>query len=86
MQYLNRHSSRSFLITTGFIMGLLCLWIGTIHAQTAAPPTLKPGKLIMSINATIPLVQFIDEKGNLQGMRRAPRHGYPHLSYLCGHL
>lgn len=69
MQYLNRRSSKGFLITTGFIMGLLYLWIGTIHAQTATPPTLKPGKLIMSINATIPPVQFIDEQGNLQGMR-----------------
>ena len=49
----------------------------TVAAPTAPacqpalqPPTiLRPGKLIMSINATIPPVQYIDEKGNLQGMR-----------------
>jgi len=35
----------------------------------ASPPLLRPGALIMSINATIPPVQYIDDEGNLQGMR-----------------
>jgi polar amino acid transport system substrate-binding protein len=34
-----------------------------------SPPLLRPGKLIMSTNATIPPYQFIDDQGNLQGMR-----------------
>lgn len=32
-------------------------------------PTLRPDALIMAINATIPPVQFINEQGELQGMR-----------------
>lgn len=31
-------------------------------------PVIEPGKLVMSINATIPPRQFIDESGELQGM------------------
>jgi len=31
-------------------------------------PTIAPGKLTMSINATIPPVQYIDTSGNLQGL------------------
>ncbi|TVR09025.1 MAG: ABC transporter substrate-binding protein [Salinarimonadaceae bacterium] len=31
-------------------------------------PTVEPGKLVMSINATIPPRQFIDSSGNLQGL------------------
>jgi polar amino acid transport system substrate-binding protein len=31
-------------------------------------PTIEPGKLTMSINATLPPRQFIDASGNLQGM------------------
>jgi polar amino acid transport system substrate-binding protein len=34
-----------------------------------SPPLLRPGILIMSTNATIPPYQFIDDQGNLQGMR-----------------
>jgi polar amino acid transport system substrate-binding protein len=65
-----------------FIACLLAL--GTIampalaHAQAAkypaapvvAPPAVvRPGKLVVATNATLPPVQYIDEKGNLQGMR-----------------
>ena len=35
-----------------------------------APPTIiKAGTLIMSINPTLPPLQFVDDKGQLQGMR-----------------
>jgi polar amino acid transport system substrate-binding protein len=65
-----------------FIACLLAL--GTIampalaHAQAAKYPTapvvtppavVRPGKLVVATNATLPPVQYIDEKGNLQGMR-----------------
>lgn len=38
-------------------------------AQVAPPTTLLPGKIIMAVNATIPPVQYIDNDGNLRGMR-----------------
>src|SRR4249920_826965 len=50
---------------------------GLAHAQAAkypaspavAPPAVvRPGKLVVA-TATLPPVQYIDEKGNLQGMR-----------------
>ena len=37
--------------------------------KVGSPPLLRPGKLIISTNATIPPVQFIDDRGNLRGMR-----------------
>ena len=49
-----------------------------VHAQAAKYPTspvvappavVRPGKLVVATNATLPPVQYIDEKGNLQGMR-----------------
>jgi polar amino acid transport system substrate-binding protein len=33
-------------------------------------PLVTPGKLTMSINATLPPIQYIDEKGNLIGLNR----------------
>jgi polar amino acid transport system substrate-binding protein len=33
------------------------------------PAVVRPGKLVVATNATLPPVQYIDEKGNLQGMR-----------------
>ncbi|SLN60904.1 transporter substrate-binding domain-containing protein [Roseisalinus antarcticus] len=44
---------------------------GSIAAAQDCPedlPTVEPGKLTMSINATIPPRQFIDTEGNLQGL------------------
>jgi polar amino acid transport system substrate-binding protein len=39
-------------------------------APAVTPPVvLRPGKLVVATNATLPPVQYIDEKGNLQGMR-----------------
>lgn len=42
-----------------------------LHAQPkVAPPTIvKAGTLIMSINPTLPPLQYVDEKGELKGMR-----------------
>jgi polar amino acid transport system substrate-binding protein len=34
-----------------------------------SPPLLRPGKIVIATNATIPPVQFIDDRGNLRGMR-----------------
>lgn len=44
---------------------------GALRAQAKlAPPTIiKPGTLVMSINPTLPPLQFVDDKGQLQGMR-----------------
>src|SRR6266852_9493920 len=39
-------------------------------APAVTPPAVvRPGKLVIATNATLPPVQYIDEKGNLQGMR-----------------
>lgn len=52
------------------VRGLVLSFVLSLSfALAQAPDTLRPGKLIMAINATIPPVQFIDEQGNLQGMR-----------------
>ena len=42
-----------------------------LHAQPkVAPPTIiKAGTLVMSINPTLPPLQFVDDKGELKGMR-----------------
>ncbi|UCH27468.1 MAG: ABC transporter substrate-binding protein [Trueperaceae bacterium] len=53
----------------GAIAGLLLFSLLAFAVAQDGPPTLRPGKLIMAINATIPPVQFIDEQGNLVGMR-----------------
>jgi len=39
-------------------------------APAVTPPAvLRPGRLVVATNATLPPVQYIDERGNLQGMR-----------------
>lgn len=49
----------------------LTLVPGALRAQPKiAPPTLiKAGTLIMSINPTLPPLQYVDDKGQLKGMR-----------------
>ena len=44
---------------------------GVAHAQAKlAPPNLiSAGKMVMSINPTLPPLQYVDDKGALQGMR-----------------
>ena len=39
------------------------------QAKLAPPALIKPGTLVMSINPTLPPLQFVDDKGQLQGMR-----------------
>lgn len=39
------------------------------QAKIAAPNIIKPGTLVMSINPTLPPLQFVDDRGQLQGMR-----------------
>jgi polar amino acid transport system substrate-binding protein len=34
-----------------------------------SPPLLREGRLVMSINATLPPIQYVDENGELKGMR-----------------
>jgi len=48
--------------------------VGTPVAAAAgpavgSPPLLQEGKLVMSINATLPPIQYVDENGELKGMR-----------------
>ncbi len=39
------------------------------QAKVAAPNIIKADTLVMSINPTLPPLQFVDDKGQLQGMR-----------------
>jgi len=39
------------------------------QAKIAPPNIIKAGTLVMSINPTLPPLQFVDERGQLQGMR-----------------
>lgn len=52
-------------------IGLFCT-AGAVHAQDCPEnlPVISEGKLTMSINATIPPTQYIDEKGELVGLHR----------------
>jgi len=58
-----------------FVAALVITQTTLVFAQAkgqplvGSPPLLRPGKLIISTNATIPPVQFIDDRGNLKGMR-----------------
>jgi polar amino acid transport system substrate-binding protein len=58
-----------------FVAALVMTQTTLVFAQAkgqplvGAPPLLRPGKLIIATNATIPPVQFIDDRGNLKGMR-----------------
>jgi polar amino acid transport system substrate-binding protein len=57
-------------LTLGAIALSLGLGGGMAAAQDCPEdlPTIEPGKLTMSINATIPPRQYIDDEGNLQGL------------------
>ena len=62
---------RRSLLKAGAVAPAVALLPGSLRAQPkVAPPTIiKPGTLIMSINPTLPPLQFVDEKGELKGMR-----------------
>ncbi|MCA0301451.1 MAG: ABC transporter substrate-binding protein [Proteobacteria bacterium] len=62
---------RRSLLKAGALAPLAALAPGAVLAQPkVAPPTIvKAGTLIMSINPTLPPLQYVDEKGELKGMR-----------------
>lgn len=62
---------RSVLLGAGAALGATVLGGGKVLAQAkiSAPNIIKPGTLVMSINPTLPPLQFVDDKGELQGMR-----------------
>jgi polar amino acid transport system substrate-binding protein len=62
---------RSFLVGAGALAGGLALGARPARAQAkiAPPNIIKAGTLVMSINPTLPPLQFVDDKGELQGMR-----------------
>ncbi|MAJ81858.1 MAG: amino acid ABC transporter [Legionellales bacterium] len=69
-----------------FTSGLAIAGMLTASAAFAADcpenlPTIEPGKLTMSINATIPPRQYIDDQGNLQGLH--PDLGNEIAKRLC---
>src|SRR5436190_15111325 len=43
--------------------------IARAQAKVAPPDVIKAGTLVMSINPTLPPLQYVDDKGQLQGMR-----------------
>ena len=62
---------RRTLLKAGAAVAGTAILPGAVQAQAKiAPPNLiKAGTLIMSINPTLPPLQFVDDKGQLQGMR-----------------
>ena len=62
----------SLFVSTGFAVAEEC---------PKNLPTIEPGKLTMSINATIPPRQYIDDQGNLQGLH--PDLGNEIAKRLC---
>ena len=62
---------RRGLLKTGAALSALAIAPTAARAQAkVAPPTIiKAGTLVMSINPTLPPLQFVDDKGQLQGMR-----------------
>ncbi len=67
----NTIDRRSVLLGAGAALGATALGGGKALAQAkvSAPNIIKPGTLVMSINPTLPPLQFVDDKGELQGMR-----------------
>ncbi|HTR84811.1 MAG TPA: ABC transporter substrate-binding protein [Reyranella sp.] len=66
---------RRGLLQAGAAVSTLALTATTIstgaraQAKIAPPNLIKAGTLIMSINPTLPPMQFVDDKGELKGMR-----------------
>ena len=62
---------RRGLLKAGAALSTLVIAPTAARAQAKiAPPTIiKAGTLVMSINPTLPPLQFVDDKGQLQGMR-----------------
>src|ERR1700722_9340625 len=64
-------TSRRGLLRAGAVASVLALAPGALRAQpkVAPPNIITAGTLVMSINPTLPPLQFVDDKGQLQGMR-----------------
>ena len=62
---------RRGLLKAGVAASLLAVVPSALRAQPkiAPPNIIKGGTLVMSINPTLPPLQFVDDKGQLQGMR-----------------
>jgi len=62
---------RRSLLKTGIVASTLAVAPSAVRAQAklAPPDIIKPGTLVMSINPTLPPLQYVDDKGQLQGMR-----------------
>ena len=62
---------RRGLLKAGLAASTLAVAPGTLRAQPkiAPPNIIKAGTLVMSINPTLPPLQFVDDKGELKGMR-----------------
>ena len=71
LENLPRIDRRSLVLGASASAGALALGAGPVLAQSkiAAPNIIKPGTLVMSINPTLPPLQFVNDKGELQGMR-----------------
>jgi len=63
--------SRRSLLQAGAAASALAAMPGAAFAQPkiAPPNIIKAGTLIMSINPTLPPLQYVDDKGELKGMR-----------------
>jgi polar amino acid transport system substrate-binding protein len=63
--------NRRGLLKAGMAASVLAIAPGVARAQPkiAPPNIIKAGTLVMSINPTLPPLQFVDDKGQLQGMR-----------------
>jgi polar amino acid transport system substrate-binding protein len=70
-KFIDATTSRRGLLKAGAAASALVLAPASLRAQPkVAPPTIiKAGTLIMSINPTLPPLQFVDDKGELKGMR-----------------
>jgi polar amino acid transport system substrate-binding protein len=71
MQRIAKGIGRRHLLKTG--VGAAALAAAPLgvraEAKIAPPNIIKAGALIMSINPTLPPLQYVDDKGQLQGMR-----------------
>jgi polar amino acid transport system substrate-binding protein len=63
--------SRRSMLKAGIAASALAAAPGALRAQPkiAPPNIIKAGTLIMSINPTLPPLQYVDDKGELKGMR-----------------
>jgi polar amino acid transport system substrate-binding protein len=62
---------RRGLLQAGVAASAVSMAPGALRAQAklAPPNIIKAGTLVMSINPTLPPLQFVDDKGELKGMR-----------------